>query len=354
MKSQVYFYDIHKHHKISPVNKLGDLAARLDVSELLSEGGNCAVKVHFGEPGNASFIRPIYIKKIVSIIKGLKLNPFLTDTNTLYYGQRSNAVDHLNAAIGNGFAYAVVDAPLIIGDGLNGKDYVNVPVNGKHFSEVKIGSAIYHADAMVVVSHFKGHELSGFGGAIKNISMGCASRAGKQMMHSAVKPKVNGSICTSCGKCIQYCPTNAIEIIQENKPFASVNSDVCYGCGECVVTCPAKAIKPNWQTETSVMQEKMAEFAAGAVQNKKNKVIYFNFLIDMSPCCDCYHFNDAPIKENIGILASNDPVAIDRASLDLVGLDVFKKIYPEINPAVQLNYLEQLGIGTQEYDLINV
>lgn len=355
MTSKVFFYNVTHHHHVSPLNKLEELAAQLNLHSLFKSGDLCAIKLHFGEPGNTSFVRPVFLRKLVSILKSQGVNPFLTDTNTLYYGHRANAVDHLNAAIGNGFDYAVVGAPLIIGDGITGKDYVNVPVKGKHFSEVKIGSAIHHADSMVVVSHFKGHEMTGFGATIKNLSMGCASRSGKQMMHSTVKPKVNALQCISCGKCVAYCPVKAISIIHKGeKRYAQINPDICYGCGECVVTCPSKVIKPNWQTDIPSMQERMADFAAGAVANKAGRVVYFNFLLDMSPGCDCYGFNDAPMTSNLGILASTDPVAIDKAGLDLVGLDVIRRVYPQLDPTIQLSASEQLGLGTQAYELIEV
>jgi uncharacterized protein len=353
--SKVFFYNIKKHSHTSPLDKLSELIKRLKVTTEVSSKESCALKMHFGEPGNTSFVRPVFISQIVKNLKASDLNVFLTDTNTLYYGHRSDAISHINAAIGNGFAYAVTNAPIIIADGLTGKEYVNVEINKKHFTEVKIGSAIHNSDSMVVVSHFKGHELTGFGGAIKNASMGCSSRSGKQMMHSSIKPSIYHEQCSACSDCIEYCPKNAIEIKEiKAKSRAFIDHDLCYGCGECVVTCKQKAIKINWKTDVNIMQEKMAEFALGAIQNKKNKTYYINFLYDISPNCDCYGFNDTPIAQNIGIMASKDPVALDKACYDAVGEKVFQSIYPEIDSLVQLRYAEELGIGKQKYNLVEI
>jgi uncharacterized Fe-S center protein len=333
-----------------------------------------AIKLHFGEPGNLAYIRPPFIRRVVDIVKKLNGRPFLTDANTLYVGQRSNSVDHLESAIQNGFDYAVVGAPLIIADGLTGKDYIKVKIEGKHFQEVNIGSAAHHADAMIVVSHFKGHELMGFGGAIKNVGMGLGSRSGKQQMHSDVLPSVKDEKCLGCEKCSRWCPAEAIEMVafEGNKAGrrAQIMEGKCWGCGECVATCPSGTIVPKWRTTPEAAQEKMAEYALGAVAGKKDKVAFINFLMNISPNCDCMPQNDCPIVQDIGMLASFDPVALDKACVDMVnslpalagsviegkqaGEDKFMAVYPNIDWRPQLAHAQELGLGNLEYELIEI
>ncbi len=327
----------------------------------IKNGDLVAVKVHFGEYGNTSFIRPMYVRRIVEEIKKLGGKPFLVDTNTLYVGTRSNSVDHMETAIANGFGYSSVQAPIIIADGLKGKDSTWITIKKKNFDRVKISNAILEADCMVVVSHTKGHMGSGFGGTIKNLSMGCASRAGKLQMHDSTRPKVTATTCTACGLCAKYCPVDAIKI----EEAAKIDQQVCIGCGECVVTCPTKAISISWNSGPVLMQEKMSEYAFGAVKDKQDKVAYFNFMMDITPDCDCFGQSDAPIVPDIGILASNDPVAIDQAAFDLIrktkGLvnsrlkeeevdDKFKKIH-NIDGTIQISHSEKIGLGTRDYKL---
>ncbi|MBC7344639.1 MAG: DUF362 domain-containing protein, partial [Clostridia bacterium] len=250
--------------------------------------------------------------------------------------------------------------------GLTGRDFVPVEISGKHFKEVKIASAIYHADCILAVSHFKGHEATGFGGALKNVGMGTGSRAGKQMMHSDVLPKVTGEKCRGCQKCLRWCPAQAIEIVDGK---ASINPDLCLGCGECTVTCPHEAIKIRWRTTPESLQEKIVEFAWGALKDKKEKCAFINFVTGVTPFCDCTGWSDYPLVGDIGILASRDPVAVDQASYDLVlkesGLpgsrlgdkigeaDKFKAVH-NIDGTIQLKYAEEIGLGSREYDLILV
>ncbi len=266
--------------------------------------------------------------------------PFLTDANTLYKGKRSNAVDHINTAATHGYCFA----PVVIADGLNGKDYVKVKVSGKHYSEVNIGSVAVHADSILVMTHFKGHELTGFGGAIKIVGMGLGSRSGKQQMHADVAPEIKNEICTGCGTCIESCPANAIRLVEGK---AVINREKCIGCAECVVTCPSDAIEISWNGAPDSVQEKIAEYALGAVKGKK--CAYFNFINNVSPNCDCYGFNNPPIVKDVGVLASLDPVAIDQASVDLViktaGHDIIKKTWPDIDYNVQLTHSRRSVFG---------
>ncbi len=369
MPADVFFADMRARHKESLLDKVDKLFEKAGMKELIAPGDLVALKVHFGERGNTGYIRPQFVRRLVNQVKSLGGKPFLTDANTLYVGSRANAVDHLQTAIENGFTYAVVDAPLIIADGLVGKDYVHVPVQLKHFGEVKISSAIYHADALLVISHFKGHELVGFGGAIKNIGMGSGSRGGKQMMHSDVLPKVKEEKCLGCGKCIQWCPAQAITVDREKRK-AQINAQKCIGCGECTITCPHRAIAISWKTEPHVAQEKIVEYSVGVLKNKQSKAGFFNFIMNVSPDCDCAGWTDASIVRDIGILASLDPVALDQASVDLVNkerglpesrlagcegaVDKFGAIWPNANWERQLAYAQEVGLGTRSYNLIKV
>lgn len=368
------WYSRLETNKVSLLDKVERLLKKAGLEEAIASRDLVAVKLHFGEPGNLAYIRPPYVRRTVELIKKLGGRPFLTDANTLYVGQRSNSVDHLEAAIQNGFAYAVAGAPLIIADGLTGKDYVKVPIAGHHFQEVNIGSGAYHADAMVVMSHFKCHELTGFGGAIKNLGMGLGSRSGKQQMHSDVLPIVKDDNCTGCAKCSKWCPADAISMQpwEGNKKGqkAVIDEQKCWGCGECAVTCLFDAIRINWRTTPEAVQEKMAEYAWGAVQGKTGKVIYISFVMDVSPECDCYGHNDHPIVQDLGILASADPVALDTACADLVnampglagsvveglgpGADKFAHVHPGINGRAQLEHGERIGLGQMAYEIIAV
>jgi uncharacterized Fe-S center protein len=265
----------------------------------------------------------------------------------------------------NGFSYSVVDAPVIIADGLRGRSETRVQIHRKRFKNVFIASDIAHADAMISVSHFKAHELTGFAGTLKNISMGCASRRGKLAQHSTVSPKVKKKRCTGCGDCEAHCPVDAISFEAKK---AIIDSDTCIGCGECIHICPHAAVGIRWNQSIPVFLENMVEYALGAVNGKSDKALYLNFITDVSPSCDCPPYNDAPIVRDLGILAATDPVAVDQASVDLVNqepviqgscldekgaaeTDKFKALYPKVDWETQLDYAEELGLGTRNYTL---
>lgn len=369
MKAKVFFAKMAASKGGSMLDKVDHLFTLSGMDEIIAPNDLVAIKVHFGERGNTAYVRPQFIRRLVNRIKTLGGKPFLSDANTLYVGSRANAVDHLSTAVENGFSYAVVDAPLIIGDGLTGKDYVSVPVGLKHFREVKIGSAFVHADSFIAVTHFKGHEMTGFGGVLKNIGMGCGSRSGKQMMHSDMLPFVDQDKCIGCEKCGRWCPTGAITLVKENGK-SSVDENKCIGCGECTVTCPVEAIKINWKTESDIIQEKIVEYTIGVLKNKKAKAGFITFLNNISPYCDCYGWADAPVIRDVGILASLDPVALDQACVDLVnkerglegsllegkeeGDDKFRALFPSIDWNRQLVYAEEIGLGSRKYELIPV
>ena len=364
MNSKVYFTDMTTNSRRNLLDKTREIAEKAGILNLIEKKDLVAIKIHFGEEGNIAFVPPPVIRVIVDMVKEKGGKPFLTDANTLYNGKRHNAVDHLETAMRNGFSYVTVGAPLIIADGLNGADYVNVALKGKHFQSVKISSAIHYANVIIAISHVKGHELFGFGGAMKNLGMGCGSPSGKQAMHSDLVPKVNEEKCNACGICIERCPEDAIVKVKNDKAY--VNEKSCVGCGECVVFCPVQAIPINWKTDLNVIQEKTAEYAWGVVKPKKGKCGFINFIMNVSPDCDCYSWNDVPIVSNLGILASMDPVAVDQASLDLINdapvlsnsvigekidvKDKFKAVHNKETTYI-LDHGEYLGMGKRKYDL---
>ncbi|AEF93665.1 4Fe-4S ferredoxin iron-sulfur binding domain-containing protein [Desulfotomaculum nigrificans CO-1-SRB] len=368
MTAKVYFADTRANVKQNLLDKLERLFVRSGIKDIVAPKDLVAIKVHFGERGNTAYIRPQFLRRVVDKVKEQGGKPFLTDANTLYVGSRANAVDHLQTAIENGWGYAVVNAPLIIADGLTGKEYTNVEVNLKHFKEVKIGSAALHADAFIAVSHLKGHELTGYGGVLKNIGMGLGSRSGKQMMHSDVKPAIDLEKCTGCRKCHQWCPAGAISMGEDKKSF--IAAELCMGCGECTVSCPFGAIEVNWKTEPDVIQEKIAEYTYGVLKHYPGKCGFITFVNNVSPECDCCGWNDAPIVRDIGILASLDPVALDQACIDLInqehglpgsrlegqphGSDKFRALWPNVDWRKGLEYAESIGLGTRKYELIKI
>jgi hypothetical protein len=367
-QAKVYFSDLRASARENLLAKIVKLLDSIEVKSIVLPRSLVAVKLHFGEKGNTAFIRPNFIRAIVDRIKAQGGYPFLTDANTLYVGTRGDSVSHLVTAIENGFAYAVVNAPLIIADGLRGGGFKPVVINREILKVAYVGSEIAEADAMVSVAHFKGHELSGFGGSIKNVGMGCASRRGKLVQHSDVSPKILRKKCIACGNCAEHCSQTAISIHEEK---AVIDPKKCVGCGECILICSNHAIDVQWNADMVLFQKKMVEYTYAVLKNKKGRVAFLNFLTDISPACDCYGHNDAPIVPDLGIMASTDPVAIDQASVDMVnrqiglentrlsenrsaGEDKFGGIYPRIDWRVQLGYAEELGLGTRHYELVSI
>ncbi|MBJ6726490.1 DUF362 domain-containing protein [Geomesophilobacter sediminis] len=368
MSSKVFFADMRAGARENLFDKIARLMKEAGCRESLAQGDLVAVKLHFGERGNHTFIRPIFVRRVVEEIKATGARPFLTDSSTLYVGERKEAVSALSCAVENGFAYAVVGAPLIMLDGLRGHTAVDVEINGELLKKVSIGTEIVEADALVVLSHFKCHELTGFGGTLKNLGMGCSSRTGKLQQHSTVAPKVAQKFCNRCGLCLKACAHNAIAVLEGG---AQIDPKACVGCGRCVTACLQKAINIQWNENASVLMRKMAEYAKGAVLGKEGKVLYLNFITQVSPACDCYGHADAPIVNDIGITASTDPVALDQACADLVnnargnqdtalasghepGGDKFRGVHPDIDWEVQLEHAEKIGMGSRQYELVRV
>ena len=365
--SEVYFTDLRADRPSKNVpNKIARLFRAAKISSIIEKGDLVAIKSHFGEPGSTTFLRPQYCAKVVELVAKAGGKPFLTDSNTLYKGGRQNAVDHLTSAARHGFLPPVVNAPLVIADGLTGRDQTEIKVDLKHCKTVKVGSAAHYADAIVCVSHVKGHMLTGFGGALKNLGMGFGSRVGKLEMHQDVKPEVDEEKCKACGECERSCPAGAITIRRK----ARIDLEKCIGCGECYASCYNEAIKAGEWSDPAASQEKIVEYCYGIINEKPKKLAYFNFIVDFTPLCDCPPFGDAPIIPNVGILASMDIVAIDQASADLVnaqeglagtklkhafgpGEDKIRDIHG-IDWTIQLKYAESLGLGSRKYELVKV
>ncbi len=368
MAVEVYFADMRAGMRENLHTKLERLTEKAGLSSMIQPGSLVAIKMHFGEKGGHAYIRPTFVRRIVDQVKGLGGKPFLTDSSTLYPGERKEAVSSLTCAIENGFAYAVVNAPLIMSDGLRGHSAQRVAVPGEILSEVDIGLEIIEADALVVLSHFKCHELAGFGGAIKNLAMGCASREGKLEQHSTVAPSISAKHCTTCGACLKACAHDAIDL---STGKAVLDENLCVGCGRCITVCEPQAIRIQWNEESTLVMKKMAEYALGAIVGKGKQLLFVNFITQVSPACDCYGHTDAPIVADLGILASTDPVALDQACADLVnqarglpntvmktghepGSDKFRSIYPQIDWEVQLEHGEKVGLGQRTYELVRL
>jgi uncharacterized Fe-S center protein len=356
MKSNVWFIPVENNPSREEVaNKTLKLYQVAEISRILDEGDLVAMKMHFGEKNNTGHIKPEYLHPLIKAMKAERVKPYLTDANTLYRGERSNSVDHLMQAYAHGFGPEAMGIPVIIADGIRSKSYEEVQIEGTHFQSVKIANDILHSDVLLVLSHPTGHGATGLGAAIKNLGMGSGSRSGKQNQHSDVKPRVVRKTCRACGLCIQWCPVDAISMVDGK---AHIDEGTCYGCAECTATCRFGAISVNWEGTSQALQEKMAEYAWGAVKDKLSKVACFSFLIHVTKDCDCVGRAQSAVIRDIGILASYDPVAIDQATVDLLGQaaqkDFFHNLWPENDYNAQLSHAEKLGLGSRQYQLITV
>ena len=368
--SKVYFTNLRIHNGRSLLDKLETLIRKAGIGQIDFAGKFTAVKIHFGEPGNLAYIRPNYTARLVQYLQTMQAKVFLTDSNTLYCGGRSNAVDHIKSAMENGFNPIAVPCPVIIADGLKAIDYREVSINGEYCKTAKIGAAIADADIIVSMNHFKGHEQTGFGGALKNLGMGSASAAGKLEMHSSSQPAMNEENCTSCGQCVKYCASKAVTLNKRKK--AEIDYAKCTGCGQCIAVCQYDAAHVVWNNSSEITCYKVAEYSLAVVKDKPH--FHINFIMDVSPDCDCWGCNDASIVPNIGMAASFDPVALDKACADMVtaaaantgtrlnvnepgklqGEDKFKLVHPKTDWRVCLAHGEKIGLGKMEYELVNI
>ena len=374
-KAKVYFTDFRTvAYGDGLPAKLKKLMRRAGVGTIDMEGKFVAIKMHFGELGNISYLRPNYAKAGADLVKEEGGKPFLTDCNTMYPGSRKNALEHLYCAWENGFTPMTVGCPVLIGDGLKGTDDIAVPVvGGEYVKEAKIGRAVMDADVFISLSHFKGHETTGFGGAIKNIGMGCGSRAGKAEQHSNGKPSIDAARCRGCRKCRRECANDGLVFDAETGKM-TVDLAHCVGCGRCLGACNFDAIEFREDDAVEVLNRRMAEYAKAVVDGRPH--FHVSLIVDVSPYCDCHGENDAPILPNIGMFASFDPLALDQACADaclaanplpgsrlsdnmarqgFVDLgDHFRNTTPESDWESCLVHAEKIGLGTREYELITV
>lgn len=371
-KSKVYFTDFRTRVGVSLTEKLQRLIKKAGITDIDMDGKFVAIKMHFGELGNLSYLRPNYAKAVADVVKECGGKPFLTDCNTLYPGSRKNALEHLDCANINGFNTITTGCQIIIGDGLRGTDDITVPVrNGEYCKEAYIGRAVMDADIFISLTHFKGHESTGFGGAIKNIGMGCGSRAGKMHQHNSGKPIVHDDLCRGCRRCAKECGSDAITY--ENGK-AVINQDICKGCGRCIGACVFDAIEnQNWNAN-EILGRKMAEYSQAVCDGRPT--FHISLVRDISPNCDCHGENDAPILPDVGIFASFDPVALDQACVDAClhatpmpnsqlsdnladplwhhHHDNFLDSNPNVRWKETLEHAEKIGLGTREYELIQM
>lgn len=371
-KSKVYFTDFRTRVGVSLTEKLQRLIKKAGITDIDMDGKFVAIKMHFGELGNLSYLRPNYAKAVADVVKECGGKPFLTDCNTLYPGSRKNALEHLDCANINGFNIITTGCQIIIGDGLRGTDDITVPVrNGEYCKEAYIGRAVMDADIFISLTHFKGHESTGFGGAIKNIGMGCGSRAGKMQQHNSGKPIVHDDLCRGCRRCAKECGSDAITY--ENGK-AVINQDICKGCGRCIGACAFDAIEnQNWNAN-EILGRKMAEYSQAVCDGRPT--FHISLVRDISPNCDCHGENDAPILPDVGIFASFDPVALDQACVDAClhatpmpnsqlsdnladphwhhHHDNFLDSNPNVRWKETLEHAEKIGLGTREYELIQM
>ena len=355
-KSRVYFIPVSEADKSEIIaKKLRNLLSESRILDFLSRGQRVAVKMHFGEEGNTGFVKPQYVKVVCVAISEKGAKAILLETNTLYKGRRTNSRDHLALAAEHGFTKESLGVDIIIPDDAKKENTIDIPINQKFIRTASLVRFFADADAIVAINHFKGHMVTGFGGALKNLGMGCASRAGKLMEHSGISPVVYEQKCTGCGECEKVCPVKAIAL-KNNKSV--IDGLKCIGCATCIAVCPYAAIDVNWESGVSTMPEKMVEYALAVTSGKKDRLAFLNFAIKITKECDCLAKDDPRISPDIGILASADPVSIDKASFDLVikacGRDIFKELHPHRDSTRQLRYAQELGLGNLDYELITL
>ncbi|MGE4421523.1 MAG: DUF362 domain-containing protein [Pseudodesulfovibrio sp.] len=370
MASKVYFWNLRASSKAPFDKRMRSLLKAAKADRMINANDLAAVKLHFGEQGVTGFLRPLWLKPILDFIAKAGGKPFLTDASTLYVGQRGEAVSHSMCAARHGWDPLVLGAPVIIADGLRGEFEATVPVRGKHLDEVYIAGAIAEADFLVSVNHFKGHELAGYGGALKNLGMGAASKKGKMQQHFSTGPIVVPDKCKACESCIKACKAGALYLAEDTGKIA-LNPEKCVGCGGCFVACRHGGLEVDWKVGVQDFLERMMEYVKGVLSTKNTPCLHINFVMDVVPDCDCVGFTDAPICPDIGVLVSFDPVAVDQASMDLVsaapplypsqlpfgvtpGQNKFLAIHQHVPEDFGLAYAEELGLGTREYELVSL
>ncbi|MFP4547442.1 MAG: DUF362 domain-containing protein [Fidelibacterota bacterium] len=354
-KSKLYLYRFSANENTNKTQKqLKILFSKAGFENLINKHDLTAVKTHFGERGVNTYVKPHYIEAIIRKIKSCGARPFLSDTNVLYKSERDNAVDHMKLAREHGFTYENTGADIIIADGINGVNEQEIEINAPLNDKVNIAREYLTANSIIVVTHVTGHLASGIGATLKNMGMGMSSRKGKLVQHSVSHPNIAESKCTKCGTCIKWCPVDAIAMKEKS---AHIDDDVCIGCGECLAVCRFDAVKFKWDSSSELLQQQIVEHALGIAKAKKGRMGYFTFMINMTKDCDCLPHPDEYIIDDIGVIAGDDPVAIDQAVWDLTnqdGKNINQHAYPDIDGEEQLRYGEKIGLGSRSYEIIEI
>ena len=370
--SQVFFTNLRTTPTSNLLDKMERLVRRAGIAGIDFENRFAAIKIHFGEPGNMAYLRPQYAARMAGLLRSLGAKPFLTDANTLYSGRRANAVDHLQSAMENGYNPISEQCQGIIADGLKGIDYREIEIDGEYCKAPKIGAAFADADIVISMTHFKGHEQTGFGGTLKNLGMGCASVGGKLELHCAAQPVVKTENCRGCNICVKHCAHDAIHLNPERK--AEIDYSKCVGCGQCIALCQYDSASMGANDTSERLNYKIAEYTKAVLKDKPN--FHVSFIMNVSPECDCWNHNDAAVVPDLGIAASFDPVALDKACADLVihapalqtvnrltesrphehleDTDKFRLMHPDTDWLAGLTHAEKIGIGNMQYELIEV
>jgi len=310
---------------------------KLDYSRL---GNKVGIKIHFGERGNVTHLNPEIVKKICNKVKELGKDISLVECNVLYRGSRTIREEHIKTAKEHGFDFAPID----ILDGEKGEEFIEVDTKD---GKVKLGKGVQNYDSLIVLSHFTGHVMAGFGGALKNMGMGIGSRSGKLHMHSDITPFVNKPKCIGCQTCIENCNAKAIELIEGK---AEINKEECEGCAMCIAVCPQKAIGLPWDEETKgVLQKRIVDYSEGVMKLFEDKIVFINVLENITKDCDCFGIVQEPLMHDIGILLAEDPVALDKASLDLI-----KEKGKTFDGKIQIDYAVERGLGNKDYEIIDL
>ena len=373
MASQVYYWNLRASMKSPYAKRMERLLSATGFADQVRQGDLAAIKIHFGEAGVTGYLRPVWLRAIVDHLSSAGAGPFLTDASTLYVGERGQAVAHAMVAAKHGFEPLVTGCPVLIADGLKGGYQRAVPVHGKHIEEAFIAGDIADADLFVSVNHVKGHELAGFGGALKNIGMGCASKQGKMHQHLTTGPSADREKCVGCGACVATCAAGALRLTPDENGAEriSVDQEKCVGCGGCFLACKTGALYIDWKTDVQAFLERMMEYCAGVLATKERTSLHINFVTDVVPDCDCVGFTDAPLCPDLGVLVSLDPVAVDQASVDLVaaapalagsklpagykpGTCKFAALHSHVPADLGLAYAEEIGLGSRKYELVKV
>ena len=370
--SQVFFTNLRTTPTSNLLDKMERLVRRAGIAGIDFENRFAAIKIHFGEPGNMAYLRPQYAARMAGLLRSLGAKPFLTDANTLYWGRRANAVDHLQSAMENGYNPISAQCQVIIADGLKGIDYREIEIDGEYCKAPKIGAAVADADIVISMTHFKGHEQTGFGGTLKNLGMGCASVGGKLELHCAAQPVVKTENCRGFNICVKHCAHDAIHLNPERK--AEIDYSKCVGCGQCIALCQYDSASMGANDTSERLNYKIAEYTKAVLKDKPN--FHVSFIMNVSPECDCWNHNDAAVVPDLGIAASFDPVALDKACADLVihapalqtvnrltesrphehleDTDKFRLMHTDTDWLAGLTHAEKIGIGNMQYELIEV